>query len=210
MAKLVGLDVSHHNQKMADLRTVNNYDFIIMKATEGKSYRDRSLPIWIAHLNDDMLKGCYHFCRADLGNTPIEEANNFLGMVEYATDGQTLLAIDVEGAALNVKNIDEWVYEWCKYVYERTGIKPLLYTSESYVKYFKKTASFGCGLWCAKWSKNKPTKIKPWEFYAIWQYTSNEIVSNVRCDANIFNGGRSQFLKYCEDMRNEESKNSDD
>lgn len=211
--KLSGIDVSHHNQHMSNLRDVNVYDFIIMKATEGKSYRDRSLPVWLAHLDDDKLKGFYHFCRADLYNSPIEEAENFLGMIEYAIDGRSLLALDVEAKALNVKNIDEWSAVWCEYVYNQTGIKPLLYTSEAFCHKFKKVAEFGSGLWCAKWSNNPPKKIKPFPFVAIWQYRNDCILSGQRVDVDQFNGSREQFLKYCEDMRNgksEDTNNSGD
>lgn len=210
MAKLRGLDLSHHNKNMADMHDINEFDFVIFKATEGASYRDRSLPVWLAHLNDEMLKGYYHFCRADLGNTPQQEADNFLGWIEYGIDGKSLLALDVEGAALRVKNIDQWCYEFAKYVFERTGIRILIYTSESYCHLFKKTASFGCGLWCAKWSENKPKKISPWKLCAIWQYTSKLYVSNVRCDGNFFFGSRTQYLKYCEDLRNGKSEDTDD
>ena len=206
---LIGIDVSHHNSKMKDLRAINDLDFVIMKASEGKSYRDRSLPVWLAHMDDDMLKGFYHFCRADNGNTPVEEADNFLGWIEYALDGSALIALDVEGAALKVRNIDRWCYEWCKYVYEKTGIKPLIYTSESYCYLFKKCAEFGCGLWCAKWGKTHPKKIKPFDFTAIWQYSSNSIFSGVRVDMDQFNGSREQFLKYCEDLRNEGEDTND-
>lgn len=210
MTKLRGLDLSHHNKNMADMHDINEFDFAILKATEGASYRDRSLPVWLAHMDDDMLKGYYHFCRADLGNSPIQEADNFLGWIEYGIDGKSLLALDVEGAALKVKNIDSWCYEFAKYVYERTGIRILIYTSESYCHLFKKTASFGCGLWCAKWSENKPKKISPWKLCAIWQYTSKLYVSNVRCDGNYFNGSKSQYLKYCEDLRNVKSEDTND
>ena len=207
--QLIGIDVSHHNSKMADLHDVNALDFVIMKATEGKSYRDRSLPVWLAHLDDNILKGVYHFCRADLHNSPIEEALNFLGMVEYALDGKTLIALDIEAGSLRVKNIDEWALVWCEFVYNQTGIKPLIYCSESEVKRFKKCAEWGCGLWVAKWSNNKPDKIKPFKVWAIWQKTNNYLISRVKCDLDVFNGTREQYLKYCEDMRHGKSKDED-
>ena len=131
-------------------------------------------------------------------------------MVEYALDGQTLIALDIEAGALRVKNIDEWALVWCEFVYNQTGIKPLIYCSESECKRFKKCAEWGCGLWVAKWGDKKPDKIKPFPFWAIWQYSSNHIVSCVRCDVNKFNGTREQFLKYCEDMRNGKSENTND
>lgn len=207
--KLVGIDVSHHNSKMADLHDINAFDFVIMKASEGKSYRDRSYPVWLAHLNDNTLKGAYHFCRADLGNSPIEEALNFLSMIEYSLDGMTLLALDIEAKALSVKNIDEWALVFCEFIYNNTGIKPLIYCSESETKRFKKCAEWGCGLWVAKWSNNSPKDIKPFKFWAIWQSTNNYVVSRVRCDYDLFNGTREQYLKYCEDLRNGKSENED-
>lgn len=211
MAKrLIGIDVSHHNQRMNNMHDINVFDFVIMKASEGASYRDRSLPVWLAHIDEYTLKGFYHFCRADLHNSPVEEAKNFLGAVEYAIEGQSLIALDIEAGAIKMKNIDEWALVWCEYVFNATGIKPLIYCSESECKRFKKCAAWGCGLWVAKWSNNKPAKIKPWDFYAIWQYNNNEIVSGVRCDINYFNGDRGQYLKYCEDVRNGEIENTND
>lgn len=208
--QLIGIDVSHHNSKMADMRDINALDFVIMKASEGRSYRDRSLPVWLAHLGDNKLKGFYHFCRAELGNSPIDEAQNFLGAVEYAIDGQALIALDIEAGALRVKNIDEWALVWCEYVYNQTGIKPLIYCSEAETKRFKKCAQWGCGLWVAKWSNNKPKDIKPFKLWAIWQDSSSYLISRVRCDHDIFNGTREQYLKYCEDLRDGESEDTDD
>lgn len=205
--QLIGIDVSHHNSKMADMHDVNALDFVIMKASEGRSYRDRSLPVWLAHLNDNMLKGFYHFCRADLSNSPIDEAKNFLGAVEYALDGSALVALDIEAGALRVKNIDEWALVWCEYVYNHTGIKPLIYTSESETKRFKKCAEWGCGLWVAKWSNNNPKNIKPWKFWAIWQKANNYLISRVKVDLDVFNGTREQYLKYCEDLRHGKGEN---
>ena len=209
MAKrLCGIDVSRHNRNMQNMRDINAYDFVIMKATEGRSYKDQSLPIWLAYLDDDTLKGLYHFCRADLGTSPVEEAENFLKYTEYMIDGQTALFLDVEGHALLQKNIDEWCAVWCEYVYNKTGIKPLIYTGYAFLKKFKKCAEYGCGLWLAKWGP-KPKEVKPWEFWAFWQYTSDGIVSGVRCDLDYFNGSREQYLKYCEVMRNDKSEDSD-
>lgn len=196
---LKGLDISHHNKNMKDLNSLNKFDFIIMKASEGASYKDNALSYFMKFLKRDMLKGFYHYARPELKNTPQMEASNFISTILKYMDGKCIVALDVEGAALNLNKqyLDHWCAEWCAYVYNATGIKPMIYTSESCCKIFQECADFGCGLWVAKWATRKPTKIKPWEFFAIWQKSNSEIVSSVRCDLDYFNGTREQYLKYC-------------
>lgn len=193
-----GIDISHHNKNMKDPYAINKYDFVIMKASEGRNYRDPALSYYMMHLDPDHLKGFYHYARPEINLDPRAEASNFVTSILKYVDDKSIVALDVEGAALDVKMLDAWCKCWCEYVYNALGKIPLIYTSEAYTKLFDKTASYGCGLWCAKWSNNKPKKIKPWEFFAIWQKTNNEIVSGVRCDLDYFNGTKEQFLKYCE------------
>lgn len=193
-----GIDISHHNKNMKDPYAINKYDFVIMKASEGRNYRDPALSFFMMHLDPGHLKGFYHYARPEINSDPKAEASNFVSSILKYVDDKSIVALDVEGAALNVKNLDKWCRKWCEYVFQATGKTPLIYTSEAYTQLFDLTSSFGCGLWCAKWSNNKPKKIKPWEFFAIWQKTNNEIVSGVRCDLDYFNGTKEQFLKYCE------------
>lgn len=197
MLKLKGVDISHHNSRMKNPAELNNYDFVIMKATEGTTYEDPALSYYMRYLVKDKLKGFYHYCRPENKNTPEKEASNFLSHILKYMDGRCILAIDVEGNALNFKGLDDWVLKWCQYVYLATGIKPMIYTSEAYTHLFPRCAAFGVGLWCAKWSVMKPTKIAPWKFFAIWQKTSNHMLSGVRVDLDYFNGDESQYLKYC-------------
>lgn len=197
---LSGIDISRHNRNMKDISVLNDFDFVIMKASEGATYRDSSLQYYNYCLNDDMLKGFYHFGRPDRGNNAKSEASNFIGAVVRFDNDKSVLALDLEDKALNVPCLDLWALDFCKYVKASTGKTPLIYTSLAEVNRFKKCAEFGCGLWVAKWSLLKPTKksLKPWELFAIWQNSNNYLVSGVRCDHDYFNGKKDQFLKYCE------------
>ena len=194
---LKGIDISHHNKNMKDPRMLNTFDFVIMKATEGTTYKDTSLSYYMSKLDKGMLKGCYHYCRPENMNTPEQEASNFLSSVIRYIDGTCILALDVEGNALKYKDLDNWCERWCRYVYNATGIKPLIYTSEAECKRFQKCAEFGCGLWVAKWGIRKPKNIAPWKFFAIWQKSSNHMFSGVRVDLDYFNGSMEQYIKYC-------------
>lgn len=208
-----GLDISHHNKNMKDPSAILDYDFIIMKASEGRGFRDPHMDKYMDILRDPEsnkwpLIGFYHFARPDLGNSPEAEAEQFLISIRTYTRYKPLVALDVEGGALFwADDLDEWCLSWCKHVYEHLGYKPLIYCSSSETRRFKKCTKWGCGLWVAKWGK-KPTKtdIKPWEFWAIWQSTNSGICSAVRVDENYFNGTKEQFLKYCEVLNNEEEK----
>lgn len=204
---LKGIDVSHHNKNMKNLADINNYDFIIIKASEGKSYKDPFCKRWMDYLTEKSLKGFYHFARPELGNSPEAEANNFLSVI-VDMKKPYLLALDVEAGALNYKALDTWCLRWLEAVYKATGVKPLIYCSEAETKRFKKCCDWGAGLWIAKWSANKPKSIAPWEFFAIWQFTASGACSCVRVDEDYFNGNRDQFLRYC-GVNDNEGENTD-
>lgn len=195
---LNGIDISHHNFNMQNLYDINKKDFVIMKATEGIRFKDNKLPVYMNALNRDMLYGFYHFARPDLGNDPEDEAANFIRYITPHLSDLCVLALDVEAGALQVKDIDKWCAIFMQVVDVETGKLPLLYCSAAECKRFKAVRELGCGLWVAKWGK-KPTEkqIKPWDFWAIWQYTDVEIFSGLKVDGDIFNGNRDQFIKYC-------------
>ena len=204
---LKGIDISHHNKNMKNKEDLKQFDFVFMKASEGVSFKDYSIYGYCAALEgSDTVKGFYHFARPEKGNTPKAEALNFLAAIKRYQKDNPLIALDVEAGALNFNALDEWCLRWCLYVYAQLGYKPIIYCSESETKRFKKCAEWGAGLWVAKWGSKKPTSIKPWPFFAFWQYTSSGAFSGVRVDLDYFNGKREQLLKYCEVINNEESE----
>ena len=202
---LNGLDLSHHNKNMKNLADINKYDFVIIKASEGKSYKDPFCKKWLNYMTAKSLKGFYHFARPENGNKPEDEARNFLEAIK-GIKKPFIIALDVEAGALNYKALDSWCLRWLETVYKATNIKPLIYCSESETSRFKLCAKWSAGLWVAKWGKNKPKSIKPWDIWAFWQYTNSGVCSAVRVDLNYFNGNREQFLKYA--GVNDESENS--
>ena len=197
---LKGVDISHHNYHMQDYDDLNKLDFVIMKASEGVRFKDPKMRAYLGFLNPFMLRGFYHYARPDQGNKPEDEAHHFINTICTFINGRTILALDVEDLALKVKDLDNWVSVWCQVVEMETGIKPLIYCSAAECKRFKGAADLGCGLWVAKWSDKKPTEkqIAPWKFWAIWQYSSQGVLSCVRTDLDYFNGTEAQFLKYAE------------
>lgn len=184
---LKGYDVSHWNS------TFPVGDFLICKASEGETYHDR---MFFKHIDKAKkqgveLFGAYHFARTNTDVT--KNAINFVRAIEYCVElgNNMLLVLDVEGTDAVRSNTVEWCLKWCKIVENLTGIKPLIYTSSSITKRFKKLADADYGLWVAHYTKNPKPTFYHWKFWALWQFT------NKKTDTNYFNGSKEQYLKYC-------------
>lgn len=197
---LQGVDISHHNRSV--IRAYGEqwlYErardgFVVMKATEGCTFTDPMMQSYIEMIGRDMIMqkkvqiGLYHYARPE-NNTPSEEVEHFLSRVGDLA-GVAVLALDVEGRALELKNVGEWTYEWLKLVQRKINVKPLLYCQRSALPKFSLAAANDFGLWLAAWQKQKPSKIAPWEFMAMWQWKGQGI------DEDYFFGSPEQWRKY--------------
>lgn len=195
---LRGCDISHHNGDDIITRLITEYghqlQFVIIKCSEGKTYTD---PKWRKNVADaqshGLLFGLYHYARPENGNTPEEEAENFLEKFNRFK-GKCIPCLDWEDKALTYDNNPEvraeWALRWLNYIYYKTGVKGLLYVQKSEVKKMTKVANGGYGLWVARWAR-EVGNINPFPFWAMWQYTSSPL------DLNYFNGNEDQFMAYC-------------
>ena len=169
-----GIDISAwQGDENIDLAKVS-YDFCIVKATEGTDYKNR---YFTAHcdkvLSRKKLLGAYHYAN---GGNPQKEADYFLAYCKKYI-GKAILILDWE-AKNNPqfgKNDLEWCLKWCNYVYQKTGIKPLIYIQKSAMDAVKKA---GYGLWVAQYPDYVETGYQehPWNEgkynCLIRQYTS--------------------------------------
>lgn len=169
-----GIDISAwQGDENIDLSKVP-FDFCIVKATEGTSYKNR---YFAAHcdavLKKKKLLGAYHYAN---GGDVQKEADYFLSYAKKYI-GKAILVLDWE-AKNNPqfgKNDLEWCLKWCSYVYRKTGIKPLIYIQKSAMNAVKKA---GYGLWVAQYPDYVETGYQehPWNEGAyncfIRQYTS--------------------------------------
>ena len=150
------------------------YDFCIVKATEGTDYKNRYLDSHATAVqNKKKLLGVYHYAN---GGDYKAEADHFLTVVKKYI-GKAVLVLDWE-AKNNPqfgKNDLEWCLKWCNYVYQKTGIKPLIYIQKSAMNAVKKA---GYGLWVAQYPDYVETGYQkhPWNEGAynclLRQYTS--------------------------------------
>jgi len=174
--------------------------FVIAKATEGIGFLD---PMYLSNRvgasGAGMAITAYHFARPDLNPTnPQGEADWFvdnLGLVP----GMLAPALDLEvPGSLDTAGLQAWVKVWLDRVYERTGIRPMIYVSPSFwKKYLADTTMFAdqgyAILWVAHWFVAGPTvpannwSNRGWTF---WQYSNcGSVPGIIGCvDLDRYNG----------------------
>lgn len=162
-------DLSSNNTVTQQLQAIKENDCVIVKATEGTSYKNPYMTTDLGTALELGKKiGVYHYARADK-NTAEAEAFWFLRNV-YPYIGKAILVLDWEGKSLKIS--PSWARKWLDIVYQVTGVRPLIYCSESVIPSIGATVQPGnFGLWVAKYSTKTPI-IKPWKVKALWQYTS--------------------------------------
>lgn len=204
---MVGIDISHWNRTIE----VDNYDidFVICKATEGATYRDKCFDDFMMRaINCGKLVGAYHFMSTT--SSPVAQANNFINRIRPYL-GESILVLDYEGRCGEKLDGSIGALEFLNYVYEKTGVKPLIYMNKYYLRKYdwSKVAKGDYGLWLADYIDAEVTlndkvvkskNIKPWSVQAIRQYTSNGFIKNYSgyVDLNKAYMTREAWYKYAE------------
>ena len=185
------------------------FDFLIVKATEGAKYFngicDSSCDTAIRL---GKCLGVYHYAT---GGDYKKEADFFISKISKYI-GKAILALDWE-ATNNPKfgkTDREWVKNWCDYVYSKTGIKPVIYVSKSYMS---KLEGLGYEFWIAQYANNKPTgyQYTPWNEGSydclIRQYSSSGRLDGYsgNLDLNKFYGSVNDWNKRCSKTSTETS-----
>ena len=204
---LNGIDISKW-QSGINLSAIKA-DFVIVKATEGIGYVDKSCDGFFQKaLSLGKKLGFYHFARPTANNDPIREADFFYENCKgYFGKGIPILDWEAE----NKHNV-AWAKAWLDRVYQRSGVKPVIYMSESVVNAYdwSSVANGDYGLWVAKYRDNNPDynydmanagsspNVKWWKFYCMWQWTSSGRLDGYdgNLDCNIFYGDGSTWDAY--------------
>ena len=180
-------------------------DFIIVKSTEGTWYTNPYFRKWAdATLASGKLLGTYHF--ASTGNAT-KQADYFVSTVgDYV--GKCVMFLDWDADA--IKQGPAWAKKFMDRVYEKTGVKPLIYMSKSVCRnYDWSTVAPTYGLWVAQYAYKYQDKgtgylAEPWtdnNGYGAWsaptlyQYTSMGYVTGYgkNLDLNLFYGNAAAW-----------------
>lgn len=193
--KVIGIDVSAHNGDI-DFRKVaaEGIDFVIIKATEGGTFKDRKFIDNIRMAREAGLKvGAYHFFRFD---TPgYMQGLNLLNSVR----GRRLdlpLVIDLEEwANPNSQPTTMVLHRLSEMIdhLESHGYRVMIYTNKNGFARFVKGRLEGYPLWICS-LVDEPEGMD----WHIWQGTHNGWINGINepVDINAFNGSPEEWAEF--------------
>jgi len=197
-ARVDGIDVSHW-QGTIDWNQVYDagYRFAFAKATESTTYVDDYFDTNMQNGHAaGLYMGAYHFARP---NSPIQddaiaEADHFVDTImPYIREGYLVPALDLEenDEGLSWSELTDWANTFCSRVYERTGVRPVIYTSAYWASNLDPSIT-QWDLWIAHWTYDSSGEPDTgvWPTWAFWQYSDQGSVPGIsgNVDLDVFNG----------------------
>jgi len=171
----VGVDVSHHQGKIDwDLLfNKEHYDsiihFVYCKATEGNSHCDTKWEYNRKTLNDfGIPNGAYHFFITK--EAPRPQVDHFLKYWKQR-DVDLPPVLDVETEGLSDEDLRAKMQIWLDEVENRSGMRPIIYTSHHFFETKFKNYFPHHKFWIARYSQ-KPTSINDKRILH-WQFSEN-------------------------------------
>ena len=200
---IAGIDVSKHNGEIDfDQVSDDNYQFVFIKASEGKTYQDDAFERNYAGARNAGLKvGAYHFFRKNRSGK--EQADNFLNVIK----GKPMdlpLVIDLEDDWGNGVNIDrklalERVLDMINILSDK-GYPVMIYTNlDGYGKYYKDMLG-DHDLWLCSFTSPDLLPEMP---HCIQQFSHEGNVAGVKgdVDLNVFRGTKKEWNRYLDDVQ---------
>lgn len=126
-ATMNGIDVSNW-QRGINVSKMQDVEFVIAKATEGTTYVNPDCDrVYRDAKASGKKTGVYHFARQ---GDAITQAKYFVDHISGYI-GQSVLVLDYESSAVD-QGVG-WAKDWLDAVYNMTGVKPVIYMSNSVV-----------------------------------------------------------------------------
>ena len=174
-----GIDVSHHNGKIAwnVVKQNKRIQFVYIKASEGKTYVDPNYRTNLRNARKNGLKvGSYHFFRMTSGAH--EQFRHFKNVVKKG-EQNLIPMVDVEtNDRHSIKETRDSLRVFLRLVEKYYGVKPMIYgTNRSY--------NTICGIWFNRYKLylgrygQNPPKIRGSEHYLIWQYSEKGRIKGI-------------------------------
>ena len=199
---VAGIDVSKHNGEI-DFKQVcdDDYQFVFIKASEGKTYKDDAFETNFKAARAAGLKvGAYHFFRKN--RTGQEQADNLLAVVE----GKPLdlpLVIDLEddwgnGATVSRQTAIDRVMEMID-ILAGKGYRVMIYTNlDGYEKYYKDLLG-DHDLWLCSFTS---PDLLPHLPHVIQQFSHEGTVSGIdgNVDLNVWRGSEKEWQRYLDSI----------
>lgn len=215
MSAVRGPDVSSY-QGHPDWGKVRaaGFRFAACKATEGLTYNDPTFAHnWSGIGAAGLVRIAYHFAHADVGRSPVAEADHFLNVVHDhgGLRAGDVPALDIEAGGLSGARLDDWIDKFCARVEAHAGRAGVIYSGAWYLG--AKGAELagprarGWRLWTSAYGP-KPTVYAGFTSWLFWQFTDgvygpqpHSVPGIGRCDVSVFDGTVDQLLAFAHDGR---------
>lgn len=199
-ADMQGMDVSGWQPANVTC-AVQQYDFAIVKVTEGTGFINASWQTQAACVTGrGKALGLYHY--ADGGNAVAEA--DFFTRTARSYIGKAALFLDWEKDNNVSWGDGTWVSAFVNRVHATTGVWPLVYVQASALGQIPSSVREHCGLWVAQYASNAATGYQsaPWLYgrygEAMRQYSSNGRLAGYSgpLDLDVFRGDRTAWEAY--------------
>ena len=194
-----GIDVSHHNGKI-DWKKVkeveeNNVkiEFAFIKASEGTNITDKDfLRNWNEAKANGIKRGAYHYYIP--WRDPESQVAIFKKNVSIRS-GDFPPILDIEENSLKSDSqIIKDIGKWLKLIEIHYGVKPIIYTNQSYFNKFIKGNYENYPLWIADYSKKNLNLYDSSKLH-IWQYSKKGKLAGIKGDVDF-----NAYLKSADEL----------
>lgn len=194
-----GIDISHHQGNIDwDELKKENFAFVFIKATEGKTFTD---PQFEKYLEQAKLTGhsvgAYHFFT--FCTTGKEQADHFISTVPKGKNILPILDLEFDATSECGKTeaqVAKEINDFIDKIKKQYGRTPVLYMPVAFYKRYAVGEFEHCSLWIRS-TTGKPTlpDHKKWHF---WQYADRGKVNGIQgfVDLNAFYGTENEFEKF--------------
>ncbi len=196
MKYVLGLDISRYEPNVDwGLIRAQGIQFVIIKATEGATYKDSMFAThWTNAKNAGLIRGAYHYLRA--GDDPNAQAQSFLASVKLES-GDLPPFLDLEGTYNDGQTNTKFIScagTWLATVAQATGRKPYVYSTGSFLQEHISINSKppawakNYGVWIANYlytyveGVSQPVEAAGWPSWEFWQYTNHGDIQGITTD----------------------------
>ncbi len=195
---ILGIDVSEYQGKIdfpgLQLQIQNRrIEFVVVRATMGKDGVDaRFKRNWEGFRPLPVKRGAYHYYRPNENSTL--QAQNFIKAAKLKP-GDMIPVLDIEkhSTIQSKDKLREGLKNWLKIVEEHYGVKPMIYTGDSFFWEVLHDHGFDeYPIWVANYNPILEPETQDW---IIWQFSEKGSLPGIRekIDLNVLVGGKGRL-----------------
>ncbi|TGD57176.1 glycoside hydrolase family 25 protein [Flavobacterium humi] len=190
--KSFGIDISEYQdeidwEQLKELEGGYPIEFVFIRATVGNDRADRKFKkYWKKAKQKKFICGAYHYYRPN--ENSVEQANNFIENVTLVEgDFPPVLDIEKLPKEQSIERLKVGLKRWLSIVEKHYGVKPIIYSSESYYVDFLRDDFEEYPFWIANYTSVYEDIDDEW---SIWQISESAKADGIKgcVDANIYNG----------------------